>query len=54
VDNATTTLSRKAQAGGDTQCDNGNKVVKVAISQCREFEGPEADIIEHLVDAVLL
>jgi len=42
-------LTREAQAGGDTQHDDGNEVVEITIHWCQEFEGPEADIIERLV-----
>jgi len=34
------------QAGGDTRPDDGNEVVEIAIHWCREFEGPEADVVE--------
>ena len=37
------------QAGGDTRPDDGNEVVEIAIHWCREFEGPEADVVERLV-----
>jgi hypothetical protein len=42
-------LTREAQAGGDTQHDDGNEVLEITIRWCREFEGPEADVIECLV-----
>jgi len=42
-------LARETQTCRNTRHNDGNEVVEVTVCRCREFEGPEADVVEGLV-----
>jgi hypothetical protein len=42
-------LTRETQTSCGAGHDNGNKVVKIAIRGCREFQRPEANIVKGFV-----
>ena len=42
-------LTRETEACRDTRHDNGNEVVQIAVCRRRQFECPEADVVQRFV-----